>query len=155
MAKSSFRIRVSSMHRLIDIKGVTRMSNCFVLSSGPSQEILFDSLRLGGKVSKLGVVDFWACQCREADSLGIIIHVEIQGLHRHSDNKWFFWGREKAVVLNNNGSQQPPSLTHAKGYVFGTWDTQHRRGTVTLKLPTPFSPPVEEQDVFDEAMRKK
>ena len=130
------------------------MSNCFVLSSGPSQETLFDSLRLGGKIRELGVVEFWASQRRETDSYGGVLFIEIQGLHGHSNNKWFFWGREKAVVLNSRG-MQPQHKAPTTGYAFGTWDTQDRKGTVTLKLPTPFSAPVEERDVFNEATRQK
>jgi len=107
------------------------------LTSGPSREELFDCLKYS-PISSIHpghcVREFWLeTKYEDGAKSGSRLNVEIEGLHRGdntSATSWFFWGR---LRLQGSGRTWKPIQKCDKGaFVFGTWNTNQRRGTVVF-----------------------
>ncbi|MDB5244541.1 MAG: hypothetical protein JWN18_411 [Parcubacteria group bacterium] len=105
------------------------------------------------EAESLRVLEFWCTHQRPTDCTGRIMYIEIQGIHRYGEeeDKWFFFGRERALILLPDGPMEgwkAPSMDFA----FGTWDTQHRKGAVMMhKNGSFFTAPMTEREIFERA----
>ncbi len=106
------------------------------INQGPSQEVLFDTLRLGSHVSGLESIEF--------DFLGKYrISVALEGLHRSSEvRKWFFLGQIKRFRDVSNAYTGEP--LEGK-FVFGHWHVTHREGRVAFSDRSFFQYPLAEE----------
>lgn len=114
------------------------------LTSGPSREELFDCLRLHAS-NDLCIVDFWETTIEEKSKSGSRLDVEIQGLHEAGDcgREWFFWGQLK---LAGSGPTWKPFKEAPYGaFVFGRWNTYHRRGRIQYSKQSFFTVPLFEE----------
>ena len=122
----------------------------FFLQAGPSQEKLFDCLRLGLKHDQLSTVECevleyleeieprtqWS-KTREQRML-----ICIQGIHQSPGvwgDEWFFWGR---VQSSHPGDVWKTGDGH---FVFGKWYTQNRSGRILFSQRSFFESPLKDE----------
>ncbi len=91
----------------------------FMLTEGPSQEKLFDCLRLGQTFPELRVLEFGGEHRTEDGFTRGNFSIEIEGLHHASmdGTDWFFWGRCE------------PTSGEVR-FAFGRWNVRRRNGRI-------------------------
>ena len=110
----------------------------FPLLDGPSSELLFDCLRLGGRVKQLRRL-FFASELSIEGCAPTHWHlvIPIEGILQDGDNDvaWFFFGQ---LDEDQDDLSPVPIPGSPKGrYLFGRWNTQLKRGSFVLD-DTPF-----------------
>ena len=102
------------------------------LKNGPSREELFDKLKHAPTNKELKVTEFWGEE-RDAESItGFSLPIEIEGVHSAGDcgREWFFWGKLKQITSGDKWV--PMWVAKDVCFVFGRWNTYHRRGRITF-----------------------
>ncbi|HCU71180.1 MAG TPA: hypothetical protein DIC35_05530 [Candidatus Moranbacteria bacterium] len=118
----------------------------FVLTQGPSNERLFDCLRLGQTINELRVVEFWGIYKDEQDKGGTLLPIEIEGVHcSGKQGVWFFWGRRKQIT---SGDRWVP-IWESKyvDFAFGRWNVIQRQGIVKFGDSSFFDIPVSKEEM--------
>lgn len=130
------------------------------IERGPSQEKLFDCLRLGRQYKSMRTVEFQVLrvleeivprtQCKRTQTQELDISIE--GLHQVQCNfgdGWVFWGRVMNVILPKDG-QPFVSMVPSMRFVFGEWHTRGgHSSTILFSSQSFFNNPIKHPEPFD------